>query len=630
MTLANPYLSRTAIREDRNFIGRRRELATIYSRIGAGEPQSVSVVGERRIGKSSLLRALWRRRREHLPKSDDYVFVYVDLQEMMHGEVATFFAALLQGTSEALADETIAQLAPTYESVRKMVAGLARTRSTLVLLLDEFDAVTRNAAFGLDFFSFLRSLPNNYTVSFVVTSARELQEICHSKEVAGSPFFNIFHKLNLVCFPSEEALEVIVQPSELAGCPLAPHAPDIVQLAGRFPMFLQTACCVYWEFLQDHPTEPADREWIKRRFCEEANSHFAYMWEHLTERERAVCRKLCQGESLAAVDESFARLLSYRGYIEMVHGIPRLFSSAFAEYLQTRLEPQSQRVQDLTGSAIGRFEVRRKLGSGGMGEVFLAKDTKLKRLVALKRLLPHRFADPTLRQRLLKEAERSSQLTDPNIATLYDVFEQNGVIYLVMEYVEGRSLRERMREALSLPEVLDIGEQVCSALNKAHAKGVVHCDIKPENILLTLAGQVKVLDFGVAQRIGKPGATESTITLDMVLGCTPEYAAPEVLQHGEPDRRSDIFSLGVVLYEVIAGCNPFRSPTRLETASKILRFDPRPLTELNQLIPVELDAIVRRCLAKHAMDRYQETQKLLSDLHLMRSSSFLNRNATVG
>ena len=251
----NPYLNRTAIREDRDFFGRRRELTTVFSRIDASEPQSVSIVGERRAGKSSLLRALLRQRAAFLGRPDEFVFVYLDLQEKMHGDVSDFFGALIEEIALARQDPVIAESRPTYENVRKLVAGLRRAHVKLVLLLDEFEAITLNRNFTAEFFSFLRSLPNNYPVSFIVTSARELQEFCHSKEIAGSPFFNIFHKLNLGCFPAEEAHELIVQPSRGAGYSLETHAAFIHRLAGYFPFFLQMACCAFFERHHEHPEE---------------------------------------------------------------------------------------------------------------------------------------------------------------------------------------------------------------------------------------------------------------------------------------------------------------------------------------------------------------------------------------
>jgi tRNA A-37 threonylcarbamoyl transferase component Bud32 len=615
----NPYLNRTAIKDGRNFIGRHRELNTLYSRIGAGEPQSVSVVGERRIGKSSLLRTLRWKSWEFLEKADEYAFVYVDLQETMYGDVTSFFRALLDRVSEALMDEAIAQLPPTYKSIRTTAAKVTRLRTTLVIMLDEFDAITQNPSFNLDFFSFMRSLPNNYRVSFIVTSTHELQDICHSKEVAGSPFFNIFHKLNLVCLPLQEAHELIAQPSQTAGHSLEPYTAEILQLAGRFPMLLQIACCAYWEFLQDHPGLPPEHEWIRHRFLEEAGDHFAYMWRHLAEREGLVCRKLMNGEVLATSDGVFAQLLARRGYVDIAQNVPRLSSSAFGEYVRMHLERLSPQPENLVGSSVGRFKVRSRLGKGGMGEVFLAEDTKLKRMVALKRLHPDCFADPVARRRLIREAERASQLNDANIAMLYDAIEQDDVIYLVMEYIEGQSLLERMKGSLPVSEVIDIAEQVCRALVSAHAKGIVHCDIKPANILFTQAGLLKVLDFGLAQRVPREGWIQETVTMDLPLGCTVAYASPEILQQQEPDGRSDIFSLGVVLYEAATGRHPFTSSTRLETVREIIHTIPPKPRELNPEIPPAMDGIICKCLAKQPTNRYPTSQALLTDLLGIRS-----------
>jgi serine/threonine-protein kinase len=255
-----------------------------------------------------------------------------------------------------------------------------------------------------------------------------------------------------------------------------------------------------------------------------------------------------------------------------------------------------------------------------MGEVFLAEDTKLKRMVALKRLPPDRCSDPLSRQRLVKEAERASQLSDPNIAAVYDVFEQDGVIYLVLEYVEGRSLRERMREPVSLGELAEIAEQVCQAIASAHMKRIVHCDIKPENILFTPDGRLKLLDFGVARKMPPEVfyTHQPTLTIDQFMGFTPDYASPELLQQQKPDARSDIFSLGVVLFELASRRHPFRSATPQETAYRILHVPPPSLAKLNQEIPTELDRIIQRCLAKTPADRYQDGQTLLAALRALR------------
>ena len=167
----NPYLHRTTILDDHAFFGRQRELTTVFARIDAVVPQSVSIVGERRVGKSSLLRALLRRWKTSLQRPDEFVFIFLDLQEIVHADVPQFFSVLMEEIGLACRDRAITEQAPTYENMRKLVAQLDRSRLKLVVLLDEFESVTQNPNFTLEYFSFLRSLPNNYGVSFIVTGA---------------------------------------------------------------------------------------------------------------------------------------------------------------------------------------------------------------------------------------------------------------------------------------------------------------------------------------------------------------------------------------------------------------------------------------------------------------------------
>jgi eukaryotic-like serine/threonine-protein kinase len=201
----------------------------------------------------------------------------------------------------------------------------------------------------------------------------------------------------------------------------------------------------------------------------------------------------------------------------------------------------------LSGIVAGRFLIRGLLGTGGMGEVYRADDTRLKRTVALKRLAPQLRANQVYRQRFLKEAERASGLTGEHVAAIYDVLDEQGEIFLIMEFVEGETLRERLRNPLSIQEFLDIAMQCADALVTAHSRGIVHCDLKPENIMLTATEQVKILDFGVAKRFPRSDKS-STAEKTRVLAGTPAYMSPEVLLENHPDGRADIFSLGVVFY----------------------------------------------------------------------------------
>jgi tetratricopeptide (TPR) repeat protein/predicted Ser/Thr protein kinase len=278
---------------------------------------------------------------------------------------------------------------------------------------------------------------------------------------------------------------------------------------------------------------------------------------------------------------------------------------------------------DLTGTTVGRFVIRARLGAGGMGEVYRAEDTKLKRSVALKRMSPKLRTDEHYRQRFLKEAERASCLSDQHIAAIYDVLEENGETLLVMEYVEGTTLRPRLQRPLPLEEFLPVAIQCGEALVAAHEKGVVHRDIKPENIMLTPKGQVKILDFGVAKRLVRPtdaDATASTVSQPGTLSGTPAYMAPEVLLEKESDGRADIFSLGIVFYEMLTARHPFKADSFLATSDRILHETPIPLSKLNFRVPERIEHIVLKMLAKEADDRYVRATELLADLQALQGS----------
>jgi tetratricopeptide (TPR) repeat protein/tRNA A-37 threonylcarbamoyl transferase component Bud32 len=254
-----------------------------------------------------------------------------------------------------------------------------------------------------------------------------------------------------------------------------------------------------------------------------------------------------------------------------------------------------------------------------MGEVYRAYDTKLKRTVALKRII--RAADENYRQRLWTEAQFASQLSDPRIASVYDMFEDRGELFMVMEYVDGQTLRQRLDEPLSIGRFLEIGMECAEALAAAHRLGVLHRDIKPENIMLTLTGQVKILDFGVAARL--PNCTMTTTQVDervetKAFSGTIAYMAPEVLQENEVDERSDIFSLGVIFYEVLAGRHPFSAKGFLATSNRIVNDEPAPLHTHNPRVSPELERIVAKMLAKSPGQRYVAAADLLVDLRALR------------
>ncbi|MCI0353143.1 MAG: tetratricopeptide repeat protein [Acidobacteriales bacterium] len=279
---------------------------------------------------------------------------------------------------------------------------------------------------------------------------------------------------------------------------------------------------------------------------------------------------------------------------------------------------------DLTGTTIGRYYVRSLVGVGGQGEVYCADDLKLNRTVALKRLSPALRADERYRQRFLREAQRASGLNDAHVAGIYDVIEHEGELLLVMEYVQGISLRQQLRERLGVAEFRKVAIQACEALIAAHESGVVHRDIKPENIMLTRTGRLKVLDFGVAKRLPSEDqsiAMESTETKAGEISGTPAYMAPELLLQKESDERADIFSLGVVFYELLTGQHPFVAQGLVATVDRILHEEPRSIAAQNPAVTADLERIVFKMLAKNPTHRHASAVDLLADLQQIDSGA---------
>ena len=317
------------------------------------------------------------------------------------------------------------------------------------------------------------------------------------------------------------------------------------------------------------------------------------IWRAALEREpesrSAFVREACAGDvSLAAEVESL------------------LAHDEAGSFLEPPEEPT------LTGRMIQQYAVLEKIGEGGMGVVFRARDTRLNRTVALKLLPRGQFSDPERRRRFTKEARAASALSHPNIVTVHDIVEEDGHDAIVMEYVSGRPLGQLF--PMTLAQALDYGLQIAEGLAAAHAAGIVHRDIKPGNILVTDDGRVKIVDFGLAKVVG---GQDASTELGLIAG-TAAYMSPEQA-HGKPvDARSDIFSFGAVLYEMVSGRRAFRRESTASTLAAVIEASPEPLGK----VPAELEKLIRRCLQKDAGRRWQNTGDLVVALREIPGGGF--------
>ena len=266
---------------------------------------------------------------------------------------------------------------------------------------------------------------------------------------------------------------------------------------------------------------------------------------------------------------------------------------------------------------ISHYIILEKIGEGGMGVVYKAQDLKLQRLVALKFLPSNLLGDEEAKARFLREARAAAALQHPNICTIHEIDEADGHTFIVMAYLEGEELRKHIEKGpLSLDRLLDIAIQVARGLQEAHGKGVVHRDIKPANIMDTTSGQAVLMDFGLAQI----ASAASKLTREGTTVGTSAYMSPEQTSGEKTDHRTDIWALGVVLYEMATGQTPFQGHYEQAILYSILHEAPEPITALRTGIPPELERIANKCLAKRADERYQTVSDLLADLGALKRS----------
>jgi eukaryotic-like serine/threonine-protein kinase len=267
-------------------------------------------------------------------------------------------------------------------------------------------------------------------------------------------------------------------------------------------------------------------------------------------------------------------------------------------------------MEDILGKKVSHYKILEQLGSGGMGVIYKAEDTKLRRIVALKFIAPDKMKSPEFKARFFHEAQTAAALDHPNIGTIYEIDEADDQIFLAMSYIKGMSLQQKIKHSpLRIQEALDLILQVTEGLQEAHEKGVIHRDIKSSNIMITEKGQAVIMDFGLAKLTGGTNITETA----SIIG-TISYMSPEQALGKKVDQRTDIWSLGVVMYEMLTGQLPFQTEDEQMILHSILEMEPQPVTSKRSGIPLKLEAIINKCLEKNPDERYQTAADLKADL----------------
>lgn len=351
--MGNPYLNRTMVKAPQEFFGRQRELQKILARIGSPRPQSVAVVGERRMGKSSLLYQAYlpERRRDVVPDPDNLLAIFIDLSTRKDYTVHQVFQAIFAELGKIVPIPPGKENSAGYDQFQTVVDQLEANSRRLIIFFDEFEAIANNpnipASTVTEFLAFLRGIANSRAVAYVTSSQVDLQELGHSGEIKESPFFNIFTRISLGPLRPDEASSLIAEPSAAAGRALAPYASEVLAWAGTHPYFVQIACAALFDQHDGVRITDAGLTEARREFFDQAEDQFEYTWQRLSGDERLVLRTLAAGQTVSAQKAYALRSLERRGYVEERNGQRVIFSAVFAEHIpdwdaHDRLEQTNQ------------------------------------------------------------------------------------------------------------------------------------------------------------------------------------------------------------------------------------------------------------------------------------------------
>ncbi len=637
--LRNPFFSRQRITDPACFYGRARELEGLYSAIITH--QCRAVVAERKLGKSSLLTAVSQPATMERFGLDParVLFVYLDLEGMSSAQRPDFWVELLDRLCVALPPGDLQQRTEQlldsgelrFTAVRRLLRRVRDAGLDLVLALDEFEGLARNPNFEPDFYGELRSLSGELGIVYLTASKRGLYELTyHHTETLSSPFFNIFSEVNLGLLPEDEARGLLASLSAQGdGQGFCDEEIDLaLELAGPHPFFLQIAGFYLYESPrrgQPQPPEAYDR--VARRYNAEAEDHYRYLWSQLSAEEQQALL------SPNMASEAARRALLARAVLSEQGRRYVPFGHAFAVFLEAkrheeRVTPTASTIveatsaTDLTGKRLGNYRVLAALGQGGMAKVYKGYQSLLDRYVAIKVLAPHFATDEEFRARFQREAAAIARLRHTNIVQVHDFGIEGAVHYMVMEYIAGDTLKTRIRllraagERLPPWEILAVLRGVASALDYAHERDIIHRDVKPANIMLRVEEGSDdpqftpvLTDFGVAKILEGVQFTGTGMTIG-----TPDYMAPEQGSGSRVTVSADLYSLGVILYEMLSGELPFTADTPVAVLLKHISDTPTPVHLRVPDLPTSLDRVLDRALAKKPDDRYPSGAALVHAL----------------
>ncbi|RMF70380.1 MAG: serine/threonine protein kinase [Calditrichaeota bacterium] len=630
--MKNPFIAGNWVRGEK-FFGRKQLIAEILE----GERHYLWIAGTRRFGKTSLLKQI-----EYLTNQGElaqrYISLFWDLQGSRDADGLK--DSLLESIEDA--EERFAEIGVAaseledrglFEILRSLKRRAKDANLSLMLLCDEAEELISIEKNNPEILPKLRRFfqrgENLYTV---LTATRRLAVLERSTLPETSPFLHGFvPPVYLTCLEQDEARK-LMQQWKFTDAEVA----TILEKTNCHPFLLQLLC--------KRLVETRDLEAVIEEVSHDnmISQFFSIDFQYLDAVEKDILLYLLENKTLGAAD--LARLTPHpeeklgQGLFELVQmGLVEQESDAYhianyffekwlerekdALYSDSHLKRAQPRVEvelrsssllPQPGSRFAGHEIVEKLGSGGMGVVFKARDLRLERLVAIKVLLPEFMDDAEPRERFLLEARAASALSHPGIAVIYQVGEEHGIHFISMEYVAGETLGAWLKAPdRTFAEKLDVALQVARALTHAHEKQVVHRDIKSDNIMVGEDGRVKVMDFGLAKVPQKvdPKLTKSGTTLGTLAYMSPEQAG------GLPtDHRTDIFSFGVVLYELFTGKLPFSGEFELSVLYSIMNEEPEPLRKVSPELPEQLEGVVTRALQKDRELRYQRMADLLRDL----------------